>query len=1032
MLKRMSIGAFLGIAFGTLILLMGLVGFLSIYQIETLSEQHRMIYRHPLSVSHAVLWIKDGIILMQRSINDLVLAGRNKELAIAVSRLNELEQRIFTNLRLVENCFPGAPSIWKETQDLFRVWIPIREEMVNLLFSGQRDRAVRISKGNGASQLGKMIKATEVLASHASKKAAHFHQEAQAARSGSLSTMYVLIGLAMVLGIGFSMLIIRAVGKSARETNEAGESIVKDGLSGAIGFQPNDETCQMSENLRRMLNGMIDGGQSIYYALPVPLWITDEQLRIVYLNQAASRIFEFKTGLPPAEMIGLKLDQVFKDEADILGLTSTCLHSGRNLHGEVTINFNEATMHLHLTTSRLLNHDCEPMGVMGIGVDITELKSVERRLREAEERWRSLVETMTDGLAVLDKAGVVVYANKALCSMLGYECHEIIGRPAMGFVDEKNKAILKEQLALRQQGTNDNYEISWLRKNNLPIYTLVSPQFILDSQGEYQGTFAVLTDLTKVKASESTLKNAKQLADEANLAKSVFLANMSHEIRTPLNGVIGMTELLLDMPHNPEQGEYLELLKQSADSLLNLLNDILDLSRIEAGKLELDSYNFRLRDMVFDSVNALAVQAHGKNLELTCWIDPDCPEHMLGDAGRLRQILLNLVGNAIKFTEQGEVSVCVEAKPAGGNDRELHFSVRDTGIGIPQNHLGVIFDSFKQSQASIARIYGGSGLGLAISSQLVGMFGGRIWVESEQDKGSTFHFTAVLTQVEPPLQETLPIEPQDLVGIKVLVVDDNATNRRILDQTLRKAGMKPTLVDDGMQALQALHQMHIDYPGFSLVIIDVVMPEMDGFELVSAIRQNPVFSQIKIILLTSMGMRGDILKCRELEVASYIKKPVRDSVLIAAIKASILSEKKQQETEVITLHSLREGRQPLSILLAEDNQTIQKLVMELLVDKGHRVHVCSTGRQALENFNNNRYDLILMDMYMPEMNGINVARQIREKEEEIGGHIPIIALTGQVFESDLQACRDLGMDGLLAKPFKAQDLYDKIEAVMNG
>jgi two-component system sensor histidine kinase/response regulator len=673
--------------------------------------------------------------------------------------------------------------------------------------------------------------------------------------------------------------------------------------------------------------------------------------------------------------------------------------------------------------SRILK-DSKVFGIRGILIDSSEQKRAEEALRLTQFS----VDRASDAVFWLNSSGQPVYVNEAACRALGYSREELLSMTVPDFHPD----IPAESWPKRWQETRERgsftFETYHRSKDGRVFPVEVSANYLEFGGREYSCAF--VRDITERKRVEDQMRQAKEATEAANRAKSEFLANVSHELRTPLNGVIGMADLALDTELNPEQREYLEILRKSADSLLSVINDILDFSEIESNKLELDWVEFHLRDCLGECIKPSAILASQKHLELGLDIQPDVPDVLMGDPGRLRQVVANLLGNALKFTEQGEVVVRVERQTEDADEIMLHFSVQDTGIGIPREKHELIFQAFAQADGSTTRKYGGSGLGLSICTQLVELMGGRIWLDSEEGRGSTFHFTARFGVAQNSLNSTLPADLTELRGVSVLVVDDNGLNRRILEQTLCHWGMKPTLVNRGEAALAALEEAQQARHPFSLLIIDSQMPGMDGFTLAERIREHAGSIRYPTIMLTSVGMRGDGIRCRKLGIAAYLTKPVQQLELLEAIRR-VLGHPTEatSQSSLITRHMLREQQRKLRILLVEDNEVSQALACRLLQKQGHEVVNAKDGAEAIRVWgdpHNPRIDLILMDVQMPNVGGIEATRTIREKEKLTGNHIPIVAMTAHAMHTDEERCLAAGMDGYIAKPFRPHDLVELI------
>jgi two-component system sensor histidine kinase/response regulator len=722
-------------------------------------------------------------------------------------------------------------------------------------------------------------------------------------------------------------------------------------------------------------------------------------------------------------------------------------------------------------------------GVVVNSRDITERKQMEEALRSSEEYLKVLFEFAPDTYYLNDAHGRFVDGNRAAEQLTGYQREELIGQDFLT-LDLIAAADLPQVAALLPRSADEPtgpFEIRLNRKDRSQV-----PVEIRTFPVRVRGSTLVLgiaRDITQRKQVETELQRAKNVAEAASRAKSEFLAHMSHEIRTPMNGIMGMTELLLDTPLLGEQREYLEMVKSSADALLNVINDILDFSKIEAGKLDVDPIAFALRSRLGDTIKTLAARAHEKGLELTFHVAPDVPDAVIADLARLRQILVNLVGNAIKFTEHGEVAVEVgiadcrlrTADWEGTSDErhptseiELHVSVRDTGIGIAPEQQQRIFSAFEQVDASAARKYGGSGLGLTISSRLVGLLGGRMWVESSPGTGSIFHFTIRAQLPQTLAQVPIAAGVDQLRRLPVLVVDDNDTNRHILREMLSNWHMLPTTVDGGRAALTEMRRAAAAGIAYPLVLLDAIMPEIDGFAVAEQIRRQPELAGATIMMLTSGGHSGEVARCRALGVTAYLIKPIKqsdllDAILIAVGQRSFESEPCRvnavasrknggaAEGPMVATDDALRAAAPLRILLAEDNVVNQRLAVRMLEKRGHLVAVAATGREAVAAFERERFDVVLMDVQMPEMDGLEATAEIRRREQQSSvtsdqssvadhwslvtddsPHIPIIAMTAHAMKGDEERCLQAGMDGYVAKPIQAAKLFEALAALVPG
>ncbi len=700
----------------------------------------------------------------------------------------------------------------------------------------------------------------------------------------------------------------------------------------------------------------------------------------------------------------------------------------------------------HVVKSPVYDSAGNLVGIQGIFSDVTEKERAERELVQTKARLQAVLDAATQvSIISTDVDGVINLVNTGAERMLGYTRDEMLGTsPAMfhlsSEVEARGVELSREFgrpiqgfevfVAYARRGDHDEREWTYVRKDGQHLRVALSVTSKQDHEGNVNGFLGIAVDITTRHRAETELLKAKESAEAANRAKSDFLANMSHEIRTPLNAIIGMTELVRDTELDVTQREYLSMVQESGESLLSVINDILDFSKIEAGKLSLERVNFDLRELLGDTMKSLALRAHRKRLELACHVTPVVPALIEGDPHRLRQVVVNLVGNAIKFTERGEVVLDVDVEHAKDDELTLHFRVTDTGIGISPDQLHTIFEAFEQADTSTTRRYGGTGLGLAISSRLVDLMGGSVWVDSEVDRGSTFHFVARFWVSSPETESNISkIYPPMLQGLRVLVVDDNATNRKILVEILTNWMMEPTAVASVAEAVRQLEEMAREGRPYALILTDASMPDVDGFTLARKVQENRVLCRSMIMMLTSGDRPGDIRKCQELGIAAYLVKPIKQSELLDAILIAVGGQSALTGGHEVSSVSTRTSNAPKSILLAEDSLINQRLAIGLLKKWGHRVTVANDGREAVDLSARETFDLILMDVQMPELDGLDATRLIRRREETTREHLPILAMTAHAMKGDRELCLEAGMDDYLMKPIRAEQLFQAIEKI---
>ncbi|MHB8898965.1 MAG: response regulator [Thermoguttaceae bacterium] len=790
--------------------------------------------------------------------------------------------------------------------------------------------------------------------------------------------------------------------------------------------QRTSELARANEELkheRYLLHTLMDN-------LPHSIYFKDAQSRFLRINRALANWF----GLADLDAARGKTDldffaaeharQALADEQEIL-------RTGRPiLDKEEKEMWSDGRVTWAATTKMPLYSDTgEIVGTFGISGDITAQKQAQEALRTSETKFRTLYDSSRDAIMMVIPDKGFVSGNPAALALYG--CRDEAEFTSLAPADlspehqpdgSLSSAKARQMMATALEQGSHFFEWTHRRRDGREFFaSVLLTRMELEGRPILQAT---VRDITEEKRSAEALRAAKEAAEAANRAKSTFLANMSHEIRTPLNGILGMTELVLETALSPHQRDFLNTVKDSGEALLGVINDVLDFSRIEAGKLVLDRVPFELREVLGDTMKSLALRAHTQALELACHVAADVPAFVRGDPSRVRQIMVNLVGNALKFTEQGEVVLDVEVQSRDDRQVMLHFSVRDTGIGIPVEKQSTVFQAFEQVDGTLTRRHGGSGLGLAICSRLVGQMGGRIWLESRVNQGSVFHLCVPFEVAEGEATANRRADLASIHGLQALVVDDNATNRQILGEMLGSWGMNTTVVSGAREGLERLREAQRAGKPFRIVLSDAHMPDVDGFMFAEQIRQEPNISRPVIIVLTSGDRPDDALGCQERGISAYLLKPVKQSELFDAMVRAL----------EITSHdepAAAPAAQPrhfaaCRILLAEDSLVNQKLAVALLERQGHRVTVAGTGRDAVAAMESHAFDLVLMDVQMPEMDGLEATARIRACEKGTGRHVPIIAMTAHALKGDRELCLAAGMDDYLSKPIRTQELFQKL------
>ncbi|HZL63825.1 MAG TPA: response regulator [Thermoleophilia bacterium] len=793
--------------------------------------------------------------------------------------------------------------------------------------------------------------------------------------------------------------------------------------------------------------------RTVLESMQAGFYRADENGDLLLVSPSFARIYGFPTS---AQAIGSNIgDRYQRPEERGAFLAALAAGGGEVEDYELTgRRVDGEPVHIAATCHYYRDASGAVRGVEGVLRDVTERKAAEAALRESRERLDFVLRSaqvgawdwdIVTGLETWDETVVALYgmASGALAGP-GDTLYETVHPDDL----EAHVAAIDDCVAT---GIPFDIEFRVVRGDGTVAYLAERGRVTHDAAGTPVRMSGVTWDVTQRRETEESLHKAKEQmeaanwelalaakranqlaleADAANSAKSEFLANMSHEIRTPMNGVIGMTSLLLDTDLDAEQHDYATTVQNSAEGLLTIINDILDFSKIEAGKLAMETLDFDLRTTVEDTCDLPALHAQTKGLELTAFVEADVPSALRGDPGRLRQVLTNLLGNAIKFTERGEVALSARLLGEDEEHATLRFEVRDTGIGIPADKVDQLFEAFTQADASTTRKFGGTGLGLTISRRLIGLMGGEIGVESEPGSGSTFWFTARFEKQDPAALAAADerLEPVDVAGVRVLAVDDNATNRRVVAGMLENWRCRHTEVDAAGPALDALHAARAAGDPYRVVILDMMMPEMDGEALGEAIKADPELAGSELVMMTSMGSRGDAGRLEALGFAAYLTKPVKQSQLFDCLMVVLSRRERRGQTPVtpriITRHALADrDKRRVRILLAEDNQINQRVALKTLEKLGYRADAVDNGVDALHALAERRYDLVLMDVQMPRMDGIEATRRIRDEASDVKDHnVPIVALTAHAMAEDREVCLAAGMNDYLSKPIRPDEL----------
>jgi len=995
------------------------------YRTHKIQEQKKDLEQH---VKQRTLELNDANIeLRQEIVEREKLEKSAQHQAAQTAVLYKVSKQMSGNLELKELTGVVVNTIYDEFEYygvlLFLVDDDSQQLNLHALKSAYSDSFAaeyQISMGKGL--IGRAAQTGKTQISQNVQKDPHFfraqNEETQSELSVPIKSSDKIIGVIDIQSDQYN-----SFNKSDIAVMETLSTQIATALENAWLYEQAQKEIQERRNAENELEKRQDYLESVLHNTPNAVVSTNSSGLIMEWNPGAEKMFGYKK----EEVLGQDIDNLVTNP-DIIKkakVFSRKVLSGEKVPPQESIRYRKDGTPINVIVGGASIRDANKIqGYVAVYTDITQRKKNEEIIQKEAAKFSAMITGMDEGIVFADFQDNIVEINDYFLKILRKKREDIVGKSLWNW----NKDLFDDQL--RQK-----IEIFKKKPTSLPVviqraFRGIEAIFRLQPiyrDNQYEGVILNIIDVTELVAS-------KEQAHAASKAKSEFLANMSHEIRTPMNGIFGMTELALDTDLNPEQQEYMESVKISAESLMKIINDILDFSKIEAMKLEIDSVPFELRETFYNILSPFVFQAEKKDVEFIYNISPDVPDAVIGDPGRLRQILTNLVGNAIKFTNKGEIVVSVEKNKESKKESEFHFTVKDSGLGIPEEKLKDIFDPFAQVDASSTREYGGTGLGLAICSQLVRLMGGKIWGESQLGKGSVFHFTLQLEKQKNPEKKIVPFNYEDIKDLPVLVVDDNATNQTILREMLTNWSMRPTTVDSGKQALAELRKACKSKRPFRLVLLDANMPEMDGFTLGHQIKSDKSFSNTIIMMISSSGIRGDAARCRKLGIEAYLTKPIKQSSLLDAILLVFgMSCTEKQEIPLITRHTIQEStpsiKKTCKILLAEDNVINQKLVVRILEKYGHEVTVVEDGLKAVTATDKNEFDVVLMDIQMPKMDGLQATSAIRSREKKSGYHIPIIAMTAHAMKGDRERCIEAGMDDYMAKPLKPNELVEKIDNI---